>query len=66
MISSFGNWILCNTEDSWNQARSLQHSAHVQVFAYMKLENSHIEISDLSKTGQNGLKRYKLKEKTYF
>ena len=36
------------------------------VFTYMKLENSYLENSDFSKTSQNSLQRYKLKEETYF
>ena len=36
------------------------------VFTYTKLENSDLENSDFSKTSQNSLQRYKLKEETYF
>ena len=36
------------------------------VFTHMKLENSDLENSDFSKTFQNSLQRYKLKEETYF
>ena len=35
-------------------------------FTYTKLENSDLENSDFSKTSQNNLQRYKLKEQTYF
>ena len=37
-----------------------------RVFTYTKLENSDPENSDFSKPDQNSVKRYKLKEKTYF
>ena len=36
------------------------------VFTYTVLENSDLENSDFSKTFQNSLQRYKLKEETYF
>ena len=36
------------------------------VFTYTKLENSDLENSEFSKTSQNSIQRYKLKEKTYF
>ena len=36
------------------------------VFTCTKLRNSDLENSDFSKTFQNSLQRYKLKEETYF
>ena len=36
------------------------------VFTYAKLKNSDLENLDFSKTSQNNLQRYKLKEETSF